>query len=186
MISYDIRHDQASGASSSNEALRNNRVSRQPKGQKAAKANEQVPATVPQPKAKKTNGKEPVAAKPAAVPAAAPAVRARAPAPARSPAPARRATAPAPAPTQAPAPAPTVMPAPGAEGAAASGELAAFQAGSPPGQEPPNQLAACFFTTFKSGLDSPPFECTQEDMTSARSCLNGENPQDDILMILMI
>ena len=46
--------------------------------------------------------------------------------------------------------------------------------------------ATCFFTTFKSGLDSPPFECTQEDMTFARSCLNGENPEDDILMILMI
>ena len=43
----------------------------------------------------------------------------------------------------------------------------------------------CFFTTFKSGLDSPPFECTQ-DMTFARSCLNGENPEDDMLMILMI
>ena len=31
----------------------------------------------------------------------------------------------------------------------------------------------CFFTTFKSGLDSPPFECTQ-DMKTARSCLNGK------------
>ena len=46
--------------------------------------------------------------------------------------------------------------------------------------------ATCFFTTFKSGLDSPPFECTQDDMSCARSCLNGENPEDDILMILMI
>ena len=45
--------------------------------------------------------------------------------------------------------------------------------------------ATCFFTTFTRGLDSPPFECTQ-DMTVARSCLNGENPEDDILMILMI
>ena len=184
MISYDIPHDQESGASSSNEAVPKNRVSRQPKGQKAATANGQVPATVPQPKAKKTNGKESVAAKKkngkdsVAAPAPAPAT-ARA-------APARRATAPAPAPTQAPAPALTVMPAPAAEGAAASGDLAAFQAGSPPGQEPPNQLTACFFATFKSGLDSPPFVCTQEDMTFARRCLNGENPQDDILMILMI
>ena len=168
--------DQASEASSSNEAVRNNRVSRQPKGQKAA--------TVLQAKPKKTNGKEP-AAKPAAAPAPlARSAPAPAPATARA-APARRATAPAPAPTQAPAPAPTVMPAPAAEGAAASGDLAAFQAGSPSGQEPPNQLATCFFTTFKSALDSPPFECTQ-DMTFARSCLNGENPEDDILMILMI
>ena len=46
--------------------------------------------------------------------------------------------------------------------------------------------ATCFFTTFKSGLDSPLFECTQDDMTFARSCLNGENPEDDIMMILMI
>ena len=77
---------------------------------------------------------------------------------------------------------PTVGPAPVAmakEPAAAEDQTGVEKAGVE------TTLATCFFTTFKSGLDSPPFECTQ-DMTCARSCLNGENPEDDILMILMI
>ena len=58
---------------------------------------------------------------------------------------------------------PAVVSAPVAAAAEGVGDQPTIEGGNP----------KCFFTTFKSGLDSPPFECTQ-DMKSARSCLNGK------------
>jgi hypothetical protein len=74
-----------------------------------------------------------------------------------------------------------------AEGGADEDEeaLAALLGGNPSGEEPTNQDAKCFFSTFKSGLDPQHFECNF-DMATARKCMNGKIHEDDNLMIPMI
>ena len=178
MISYDILQVPETGASSSTTP-----VGRSPR-MVPGKAGATKPATAPAPAPNKGKGKA------STLTAAAPAVAA---APARG----RTAAAVAPARTLAPAPAPAAAvasaPVAPAEGAAAAEggadkdveATAVLEGGNPSGEEPTNQDAKCFFTTFKSGLDPQHFQCNF-DMTTARECMNGKIHEDDNLMIPMI
>lgn len=62
-----------------------------------------------------------------------------------------------------------------AEGGAVEevGAPAVLDGENPSGEEPTNQDAKCFFTTFKSGTAPQHFECSF-DMTAARKCKNGK------------
>lgn len=178
MISYDILQVPETGASSSTTP-----VGRSPR-MVPEKAAATKPATAPAPAPNKSKGK---ASK----------LTAAAPAAAAAPARGRTAAAVAPARTLAPAPAPAaavasapVAPAEGAAAAEGGADKdveapAALEGGSPSGEEPTNQDAKCFFTTFKSGLAPQHFECNF-DMADARECMNGKIHEDDNLMIPMI
>ena len=186
MISYDILQVPETGASSSTTP-----VGRSPR-MVPGKAGATKPATAPAPAPDKSKGKaiKLTAAAPAAAAAPARGRTAAAVAPARTLAP-----APAPAAAVASAPAAAVASAPvaPAEGAAAAEggadedmeALAALEGGNPSGEEPTNQDAKCFFTTFKSGLAPQHFECNF-DMATTRECMNGKIHEDDNLMIPMI
>lgn len=178
MISYDILQVPETGASSSTTP-----VGRSPR-MVLEKAGATKPATAPAPASNKSKGK---ASK----------LTAAAPAAAAAPARGRTAAAVAPAPTLAPVPAPAaavasalVAPAEGAAAAEGGADedmeaLAALEGGNPSGEEPTNQDAKCFFTTFKSGLAPQHFECNF-DMATTRECMNGKIHEDDNLMIPMI